>query len=240
MSTPWDDAPAYMDFDEPMGYDERVAKGVDAPGKPRAGKKRDKKAPGDDDKLGKALVPVLPPPEKPLSGDEVRRGVSNRDRSAVNLKLDGASYTDIAETLDFDSPAAAKRAVERTLAATHSTEEWDTLRAMAAARAERLFARSSAMAGADYLIDQETQEKIPNAEKLAWHRQAGADLMNWVTITGAKAATKVEITPDEETFDRLVGQMVGRLGHEDILDAEVIELDAIPAAPDYDDLEERG
>ena len=40
MSANWDDAPAFMDFEEPMGYDEAVAHGAQKPGAKRAGKNR--------------------------------------------------------------------------------------------------------------------------------------------------------------------------------------------------------
>lgn len=206
--------PAYMDFEEP-----------EAP-KPFA--KSSERTPWDDAPTGKAVIPRLPQPTEVETGDEMRRGISNRDRAAVNLRLNGASYLDIADQLEFKDAASAKKAVERTLAATHAPEEWDSLRMMASARAERLFERSAAMAGADYLVDTDTGEKIANTERFKWHQQASADLMNWATITGAKAPTKVEVTPDEERMDQLTQLVLQGLGHQDILDAEVIELTEIP------------
>lgn len=214
------DDPVYMDFEEPPHpYD-------DAPEKPR-GKKKKPKAKKDD----KPGIPTLPKTTVALTGDEVRAGISQRARAAVNLKLAGASYVDIAETLEFPSPEIAKREVERALAVTHSPDEWETLRLVAAARAEQMFARSSAMAAADYLV-LDDGEKVPNTEKLAWHRQAGVDLMNHATITGAKAPAKIEITPDEEKLDSIVTALVQRMGHEDILDAEVLELEQLPNDPE--------
>ena len=217
--------PVFMDIDEPMGYDERVARGLEKPGAERAGKKRGKKSPGDDDKK-KASIPRLPAAEKPLTDLEVSRGVSNRDKSAVNLKLAGASYQEIADTLDFRTAAEAKRAVERTLAATHSPDDWQTLRLVAGARAEELFKRSLAMASADFLV-LDDGERVPNTDKLRWHQQAAADLMNHVQITGAKAPTKIEVTPDEARMEEIVAEMLRRSGEEPILDAEVIDLDVV-------------
>lgn len=235
MTHPWDDAPAYMDFEEPMGYDEAVAKGIKPPGEPRAGKKRSPKAPGDDSKKALATIPRLPEPSKPLTGDELKGGISERDRSAVNLRLDGASYLEIADLLEYKDAATARRAIERALAKTHSPEEWDSLRMIAAARAEKRYALSSAMAGAVFLVDSDTGEKIANTEQLRWHQQAGIDLMNWATITGAKAPTKIDITPDEERMDQIVSQILERSGYEEILDADVLELDVIPEEPDPED-----
>lgn len=219
------DDPVYMDFEEPHPFD-------DAPRPPEGGKKpKGKKKPKDEKK--KPGIPTLPKNEVALTGDELRGGISNRARSAVNLKLAGASYVEIADTLEYPDPQAARREVERALALTHSPDDWETLRLVTAARAEQLFARSSAMAAADFLV-LEDGERIPNTEKLAWHRQAGVDLMNHATITGAKAPTKVEITPDEERLDSIVSALVGRMGHEDILDADVLELEQIPDEPDAD------
>lgn len=215
------DDPVYMDFEEPHPFD-------DAPRPPKGKGKGKGKKPKAEKKLG---IPTLPKNEVALTGDEVRAGISQRARAAVNLKLAGASYVDIAETLEFPSPEAAKREVERALAVTHSPDEWETLRLVAAARAEQMFARSSAMAAADYLV-LEDGEKVPNMEKLAWHRQAGVDLMNHATITGAKAPAKIEITPDEEKLDSIVTALVQRMGHEDILDAEVLELEQLPDGPE--------
>ena len=227
MSANWDDAPAFMDFEEPMGYDEAVAHGAQKPGAKRAGKKRGKKRPGDDEKAKKEAIPSLPKSEKPLTDVEVRRGVTNRDRSAVNLKLAGASYQEIADTLELDSAGDAKRIVERALAATHSPDDWQTLRTIAAARAEEMFSRSLAMAKADYLVT-EDGDRVPNTEKRMWHNEARNDLVNLVQITGAKAPTKIEITPDEARMEEIVAELLARSGAEDILDAEVIELAEVP------------
>ena len=50
-------------------------------------------------------------------------GVSQRDRAAVALRLEGAGFVDIAEVLDFAGPEQARLAVERGLAAEGSDEE---------------------------------------------------------------------------------------------------------------------
>lgn len=186
---------------------------------------------GDDVDKPPAKIPRLPEPTRPLTDLEVRAGVSNRDKSAVNLKLAGATYQEIAETLEFANAKDAKRAVERTLAHTHSPDEWDTLRMVTQARAEEMFRRSFAMAAADYLVLGDGTQ-VPNTEKLRWHQQAAADLMNHATITGAKAPVKHEISADEEQLAQLVSAMTAHLGVEEVLDAEVLELDTLPAEPD--------
>jgi len=212
-----------MNFDEPPGthpWDK-------APGgkKPHKKKKRDP-------------IPVLPKASKPLTDVDVRRGVSNRARSAANLKVEGYTYQEIADTMELANAAEAKRLVESVLAAIHSDGDLETLRLVVTARAERLFQRSLAMAQADFLVDLDTDKRIPNADKLRWHQQAAADLMNYATITGAKAPQKIEVTPGEADFDAIVSRILARTGHEEILEAEVLELEQLPAADDLDDEDE--
>ena len=216
----WGD-PIILDVDEPK-----------APKKKRDGRKKPDK---DKKPVG---IPTLPEPPKVVANNEVRGGLSNRDRAIVNMKLDGASYQEISEALEIHNVASVKKAFERALAMTHSSDDWETLRMTAAARAEKLFQRSMAMASADRLVLPDGTE-VANAERLSWHRQAASDLMAHATITGAKAPTKVELTPGEEQMDKIVAELVARMGHEDIVDAEVLEFETleIESLPevDYDD-----
>jgi hypothetical protein len=219
---------AYMDFDEPP-----TPRGASSSG----GKKRESKSKGSDGdaEKPKAVIARLPDNRPALTGDEIKRGVSERSRAAANLKVEGMSYDEIADVLDFPDARAAKRAVESTLAAIHGPGDYETLRVIASTRAERQFSRSAAMAGAAFLVDSETGEKLPNIEQLRWHQQASADLMNWAVITGAKAPSKVEITPGDEAMDKLLQQIARRAGHEDIVDAEVLDFDDIP--PEVEDFD---
>lgn len=216
--------PLFLDLDEPKPSSSKK-KGIRSPRKPK--REEEKK---------KAVVPVLP--ERPvLTGDEIKRGVSMRSRSAANLKIEGFSYQEIAEMLEFQTAAEAKRAVETTLAAIHTDSDLETLRILASSRAEKLLRQSMAMASADFLVDSETGERIANSEKLRWHQQASADVMNWAAITGAKAPTKLEITPGEAQFEEIVSRMLERAGVEEVLELDVIELDDIPTvdAEEIDD-----
>lgn len=215
----------YMDFEDPDG-----GRGAAPPG----ASDRKKRGKADEDARERP-IPVVPSKQIALTGDETRRGVSERGRAAANLKVEGFTYAEIADMLDFDSPAEARRAVERVLAALHAPEEYETLRMVAAARAEKQFQRSSAMAGADFLVDPATGEKFPNEDRLRWHQTAGTDLMNWAAIVGAKMPAKVEITAADDQVERLVNEVLARTGHEEILDAEVIDLDVIPDGPAWDD-----
>lgn len=205
----------FMDFEEPT-----VSKA-----KPKK-KSKSKKTP----------IPQLPRQEMVLTGDEIRRGVSERSRSAANLKVEGYSYGEIADLLEFDTPADARRAVEGVLAAIHDPGEYDSLRLIAIARAEERLKLSSQMAKADFLVTDDG-DRLPNLDKLRWHQAAGVDLMNWALITGTKAPTKIELTPGEADLERIVTEIARRSGHEDIVDAEVIELEALPAPKAHRDEE---
>lgn len=211
----------FMDFEEPHPYD-GAPRGT---GRPKSGRKKHDDDPPEDKK---SVVPRLPDPEPMLTGDEVRSGVSDRNRAAAKLKTKGHSYLEIADILEFDSAAAAKRAVESVIAATLAPEEIEMQRALVLARMEEQFKQSNAMGHADFLVDDEGN-RIANERKLQWHQQATIDLMNIATLTGAKAPTKIEYSPGEAELDRIVSVLVARSGHEDILDAEVIQLDEIPA-----------
>lgn len=209
--------PVYMDFDEPEHP-------FDSAPNSRARKKKEKKQ----------GIPRLPKPKPPLTGDEVRRGVSERSRSAANLKVEGYSYAEIADLLEYETPQDAERAVTGVLASIHGSDDYETLRLIVTARAEQQFKRSAAMAGADYLVLKDGT-KVPNADKIRWHREASNDLMNYALITGTKAPTRVEITPGEADMERIASEILRRQGIEDIVDAEVIELDQIPAITAGDD-----
>lgn len=216
------DGPVFVDLTDP---DEGM--------KPVGRRRRDAKVAeksGPSDKP--SPIPTLPEATVPLSNLEVRGGISNRDRAIVSLKIDGASFAEIADLLEIESIAEVKRAFERTIAMTHGPEEYETLRMTAAARLEALVKRSMAMASADYLLDTTTGLKLPNTEKRQWHAQAGADVMMLAQITGAKAPTRVEITPDEARMESLTAKVLAALGETNtVLDAEVIELDVIPSGP---------
>lgn len=205
--------PIFMNFDEPEALtpppkDSRPASGWnDSPDLPK--------------------VMKLPDREKPLRPNEVRHGVSQRAKACANMRLEGATFVEIAEFLEYPDAAAAKRDFTRALAATHPAEDWETMRQMESARAEKLFKQSLAMASADYLVDDEGN-RVPNNEKLAWHRQAAADLLNHATISGAKAPSKLEITPGEAQLEQLVEQMLQRSGHEVAKEADVLELTQVP------------
>lgn len=191
--------------------------------------------PWDDDPPEPIPMPPkrsLDPPEREALAlpNRVRGGISDRARAATNLKVDGFSYQEIADMLEYKNAGEAKKEVERTLAMTHPVDDYETLRMLATSRAEERLKLSSQMAGAHFLVttDEDGNEvRVANEKQLAWATLAATDLMNWATITGAKAPTKMEITPDLAAMDALVDRIARAAGHEEVMDAEVIDMDVL-------------
>lgn len=198
------------------------------PRNPRA-RGRGKKTP---EEKARTVIPVLPPPEIDASDLQITSDLTARDLALVNLRLAGAPFAEIARVLEYGSAAIAKRDFYRALAATHSPEDWETMRQVEVMRAEQLFRRSSAMAAADFLVDAETGTKIPNTERLRWHDQAGRDLALHAMISGAKAPARLEITPTEAQYQQIVDAMLAAEGHLPELEAEIITIEEVPDAPE--------
>jgi hypothetical protein len=180
------------------------------------------------------LIPQLPPPNVDVNDIDMRGEVTTLDEAVVNMRIAGAGFHDIAVTLGLPSAVDAQQRLYRALAKTHPREDWETTRALEVARVEQLVSRSMQMAGADFLVDPETNERVPNEDRLKWHAQAAQDIALHATITGAKAATRVEITPTDQEFEQIVDLVLAEKGirrdHEvnileleDIEDAEIVE-----------------
>lgn len=237
---PWDDAPkldpVFLSLDMLDPTTKSGRKGLKAAMK---GKKKGKRAA----KAEKTVPPppIAVPPKRPVeaTGDEERRGVSDRARAAANLAVDLVPYDEIAVICGYPNAKAAEKAALSVMAILHPPDDYETLQIKARANAARRLRMSSQMADAEYLIDKATGDEIPNVDRLRWASQAGVDLMNWATIAGAKAPTKVELNPGDEKMQELLNIILERSGHEEILDADVIEMTYVPPpeieAPVIDD-----
>ena len=157
-------------------------------------------------------------------------------QAAVNLKVEGLTYDQISEVLELKNAKEARQLVLGGLARMHPPEDAETLRQTAAMRAEALFRQSFAMASADYLIDDNTGERIPNAERRQWHEQAGKDLALHATITGAKAPTKVEVSATAQELNEMVAVIMESNGAGNELEASVFEVEEIPVVPEGEEL----
>lgn len=173
----------------------------------------------------KERIPVLP-----SLGVEAGQ-LKTPDQRAVacaQLRLMGAPFNEIADQLGYDSAASARAAYISALANIAPVEDLETLRQAEGMRAEMLFRKSLAMASADYLVDEETGEKIPNADRLRWHDQAAKDLALHAAITGAKAPARVEVSATTQELNQMVHVLIQESNMESEIEADVWEIEEIP------------
>jgi len=201
--------------------------------KPRGRKKRGDRQnrANEAEKKARTVIPQLPPPDYDVRDLAITSDLTARDLACVNMRLMGAPFVEIARALEFASAAEAKRDFYRALAATHSPEDWETMRQVEVMRAEQLIARSFAMAAAPYFLDAETGDKIPNTDRLRWHDQAGKDLALHAMISGAKAPTRLEVTPTEAEYTQIVDVILAHEGFRPAIEADIIDVEEIPDAP---------
>jgi hypothetical protein len=208
-----------VEFDKPQRKSERrgATGGAGDAGDSGSAKKRDLKA----------RIPKLP--DIPIDPATLERP-DTRARACVNLRLAGASFYDIAKELGYADAGSAQHAYYSALAGMAPMSNIETLRAEAALRAEAQFKRSFAMAGADYLVDAETGEKLPNTDRLRWHEQAGKDLALHVAITGAKAPARVEVSASTQELNQIVETLLLAQGQDVTHEADVFEISELPPA----------
>jgi hypothetical protein len=203
----------------------------------RPAKKASKKT--EDKAAKRAAIPVLPPVARIDPDDiDLRGGITQLDEAAVNLRVNGAPFEEIARVLSLPSAGDAYTRVIRALAKSHPREDWETTRQLEVARAEQLMRRSFAMAAAEFFVDIENpDELIPNTDQLRWHQQAGMDLALHAKITGAQAPTRVEITPTDQEYDALVTEVLRHRGHVEPKEYDILSLEQIPNVEDAEIVE---
>ena len=201
-----------MDFEKPESYAEAA--------------KRIRKEHGLPELAPKASVPVLPPMQV---DPETIQKADQRAIACVNMRLAGAPFWEIAQTLEYANAGSAKAAFIAAMAEMNPPEDWETLRQQEAMRAEQQLRRSIAMASADYLVDDETGQRIPNTEKLKWHEQASKDIALHVMITGAKAPNRIEVSATVQELNAMVNTLIAKQGGElEELEADVLAMDDLP------------
>lgn len=207
------DDPAFLDFEKPA----------------RKKARRVGKMPGDEVVPLRERIPMLPD----LGVDPSRITTSDqRSVACVNMRLAGAPFHEIANELGYRTATSARQAYIAALAHSYPVEDWETLRQVEAMRAEALLRRSLAMASADYLVDHETGEKIPNSDRIRWHEQAGKDLALHATITGAKAPTRVEVSATTQELNQMVNALMQAQGEANEIEAGIWDAEEIPDAPE--------
>lgn len=158
----------------------------------------------DEEELGKANAEIA------------KRDDISRSEAAVSLKIAGATYAQIARTLDYPSVHTARCAVESALAATAGEDDREQLRYVAGRRIDRLL-RS--------MWGKATDEKNP--EHLAAARTALALIDRHIKLYGLDAPQEmVHYTPTGAEFETVLKQIYekasGSLPEEaDIVDVEI-------------------
>ena len=148
----------------------------------------------------------------------------NSAQAAVALRLAGASYSEIAETLAYDSEEKARAAVERDLAARAADADpakRELLRAQSAARLERLLRSVWGKA-----VDPNNAEQLPAVTK------ALTIIDRYSRLYGLDAPTEVTVyTPTTSEIDEWVAKVVGSGAVLDVVEADILEIEAAVDEP---------
>ena len=142
---------------------------------------------------------------------------TNRADAAITLKIAGATYTEIAETVGYKSATQARQAVEEALAAMSGPEDRERLRFLEARRLERLLRG---------LWKKATDDK--DEEHLAAARVALAIIDRHSKLYGLDAPQEMVVyTPAaaeiEEWVQRQARQIRGALPEEADVIGEIVE-----------------
>lgn len=187
-------------------------------------------------KKPKPVIPVLPDHRVNL---EDLKTPDQRAVACVNLRLAGAPWPVIAAELHYASEKVAESAYVAALAGMYPMSNWETLRQEAALRAEAQLRRSTQMATADYFVDaNDPKVKIPNTDRRHWHQQAERDLALLVTITGAKAPARLEVTADSAELNQMLSLILQTSGDQPALEPNIFDMDDIIDVEEITDGEE--
>jgi 4-hydroxyphenylpyruvate dioxygenase-like putative hemolysin len=153
-----------------------------------------------------------------MSGREVALP-ANRAASALQLRIDGAPFSAIAEALEFKDAKEAQQAVERALASEYrSPDEIAQVRALQSKRIDRILYS---------LMRRATNPKDP--DHLAYANRALAAIKQQTDLEGAAAPARVDITYNptaqqlEQWANAVTAKMHGQIAEGEIIDVEFEE-----------------
>lgn len=155
---------------------------------------------------------------------------AGRQEAAIALKIAGATYTQVAEVLEYASAAEARKAVERGLASSVGDDERAQQRALNRRRLERIL-RS--------LWPNATDES--SESHLAYARTALAYIDRLIRLDGADAPTEMVVyTPSNTEIDEWLKKMHNQAHPDmpeeyDIIEGEVVAGEAAALELDADD-----
>jgi hypothetical protein len=172
-------------------------------------------------------VPVLP--EADIDFETLKRNATNPSRrawAAFAMRKRMIPFTEIADFLEYETPAHAKAAVVAVLSATVKPEDTETLRQTIISGLEDQLRRSITLASANEFRDADGTT-YPNHDRLAWHKEARQDYEVLARISGAQAAAQIQvINPDAAQMDEVIRE-IERLQGRGIVEADVLELEEI-------------
>jgi hypothetical protein len=143
---------------------------------------------------------------------------ANRAASALQLRIDGASFSDIAKVLEFKDAKEAQDAVERALASEYrSPTQVEQVRALQSKRIDRILYS---------LMRRATNPKDP--DHLAYANRALAAIKQQTDLEGAAAPARVDITYNpttaqlEQWASAVTAKMHGLIEEGEIIDVEEV------------------
>lgn len=162
-------------------------------------------------------IDQMPDPDPEVPYNDIDKS-ETKAQAALSLKLFGASYTDIKNTLHYSSAYRARMAVERVLAnAADSPEDRDKMRVLANKRIERLL--SSVMPKAVNPND---------PQHLAYNARALALIQSQGKIWGIDAPTQIQISATDADIEAYVNAIMPLAKADQLaIEADIIEADIL-------------
>lgn len=159
-------------------------------------------------------------PDAGIPLNDVDRSATKAE-AAVTLKLYGASYTEIKNTLHYSSAYRARMAVERALAAAaDSVEDKEKMRHMINKTLDRL--KASVMSKA-------VNPNDPN--HLAYNARALAILDRQAKLYGVDAPTQIQITQSDQYIQEYLEAVLPHVKEDNNqIEADIMEMDEIEDA----------
>ena len=145
-----------------------------------------------------------------------------RANAAVAMRIAGATYSDIARTLEYASATHARQAVERSLAATAGAEGRDQMRFIEARRLERILRSLWPKATSDQI---EKDGKVyDNPDHLAYARTAIAVIDRHARLYGLDAPQEMVVyNPSGAELEAWVAKMARQVHGELPEEYDIIE-----------------
>lgn len=167
----------------------------------------------------------LADPDHGIPMNDVDRSATKAE-AAVTLKLYGASYTEIKNTLHYSSAYRARMAVERALAsAADSVEDKEKMRFLINKTLDRL--KASVMSKAVNPND---------PQHLAYNARALAILDRQAKLYGVDAPTQIQITQSDQYIQEYLEAVLPTVkADNDQVEADILAMDEIEDAEIVDD-----